>query len=152
MTEEKNTRVKPKQAREPLKMPGNIGRGVSKFLGGEMIQSGTFRFFPYLVFIAILAFIYIANNYYAEDKIRQINQHRKQLKEIRYEYITTKSELTSMTKQLKTRSLTIKVLLIKEKWHTYIMTWATLPTYPISTSLRISIIINQYHFLRCQSD
>ena len=99
MTEEKNTRVKPKQARKPLKMPGNIGRGVSKFLGGEMIQSGTFRFFPYLVFIAILAFIYIANNYYAEDKIRQINQHRKQLKEIRYEYITTKSELTSMTKQ-----------------------------------------------------
>ena len=80
-------------------MQGNIGRGIRNFLGGEMIQSGTFRFFPYLVFIAVLAFIYIANNYYAEDKIRQTNQLRKQLKEIRYEYITTKSELTSMTKQ-----------------------------------------------------
>ena len=64
-----------------------------------MLQSGTFKFFPFLVFIAFIAFVYIANNYYAEDKIREINQLRKELKEIRYEYITTKSELTNMTKQ-----------------------------------------------------
>lgn len=82
-----------------MKMSANISRGIRGFLGGEMIQSGTFKFFPYLVFIAVLAFIYIANNYYAEDKIRLINQHRKELKQLRYEYITTKSELTSMTKQ-----------------------------------------------------
>lgn len=99
MTTERNTSTKPKKARKTLKMSANISRGIRGFLGGEMIQSGTFKFFPYLVFIAILAFIYIANNYYAEDKIRLINQHRRDLKQIRYEYITTKSELTSMTKQ-----------------------------------------------------
>jgi hypothetical protein len=99
MTEEKNIRTKPKKSMKSSNISRNIGRGIRDFLGGEMIQSGTFKFFPYLVFIAILAFIYIANNYYAEDKIRQINQHRKELKVIRYEYITTKSELTSMTKQ-----------------------------------------------------
>jgi len=80
-------------------MPGNFIRVIREFFGGEMIQSGTFRFLPYLIFVAVLAFIYIANNYYAEDKIRLINQYRKELKQIRYEYITTKSELTSMTKQ-----------------------------------------------------
>jgi hypothetical protein len=99
MTTEKNTSIRPKKARKSLKMSANISRGIRGFLGGEMIQSGTFKFFPYLVFIAVLAFIYIANNYYAEDKIRLINQHRKELKQLRYEYITTKSELTSMTKQ-----------------------------------------------------
>jgi hypothetical protein len=99
MTTEKNTSTRPKKARKSLKMSANISRGIRGFLGGEMIQSGTFKFFPYLVFIAVLAFIYIANNYYAEDKIRLINQHRKELKQLRYEYITTKSELTSMTKQ-----------------------------------------------------
>lgn len=99
MTTEKNTITKPKKARKSLKMSANISRGIRGFLGGEMIQSGTFKFFPYLVFVAVLAFIYIANNYYAEDKIRLINQHRRDLKQIRYEYITTKSELTSLTKQ-----------------------------------------------------
>lgn len=85
--------------RKKLKMSASISRGIREFLGGDMIQSGTFRFLPYLIFVAVLAFIYIANNYYAEDKIRLINQHRRDLKQIRYEYITTKSELTSMTKQ-----------------------------------------------------
>ena len=80
-------------------MTASISRGIRGFLGGDIIQSGTFRFLPYLIFVAVLAFIYIANNYYAEDKIRLINQHRRDLKQIRYEYITTKSELTSMTKQ-----------------------------------------------------
>lgn len=88
-----------KKSGKKLNMPGNLIRGIREFLGGEMIQSGTFRFLPYLIFVAVLAFIYIANNYYAEDKIRMINQYRKELKQIRYEYITTKSELTSMTKQ-----------------------------------------------------
>ena len=82
-----------------MKISAGISRGIRGFLGGELIQSGTFKFFPYLVFVAILAFIYIANNYYAEDKIRLINQHRRDIKQIRYEYITTKSELTRMTKQ-----------------------------------------------------
>ena len=31
-----------------------------------------FRLFPFLLFIAFLAFIYIANNYLAEEKIREI--------------------------------------------------------------------------------
>lgn len=102
MLKEKNTRVKPKKPTKARKIPkfsGNIGRSIGGFLGGEMIQTGTFRYLYYLIFTAVLAFIYIANNYYAEDKIRQINQRRKEIKEIRYEYITTKSELTSMTKQ-----------------------------------------------------
>ncbi len=78
---------------------GHLGRIVRSVLGGEMVQSGTFRFLPFLIFIAFLAFIYISNNYYAENKVRQINKLRKELKELRYEYITSKSKLMNLTKQ-----------------------------------------------------
>ena len=78
---------------------GKLGKATKGILGGEMLSIGTFRFFPFLVYIAFLAFIYIANNYYAEAKIRDINHLRKELKEINYEYITSKSKLEELSKQ-----------------------------------------------------
>lgn len=78
-----------------------FGNAAKKVLGGEMLSMGTFKFFPFLVFVAFLAFIYIANNYYAEAKIRKINSLRKELKEINFEYITTKSKLEDLGKQSK---------------------------------------------------
>ena len=78
---------------------GIAGKFVREFMGGEMIQSGTFRYLPFLVFIAFLAFVYIANNYLAENKVRKINSLRKELKELRYEYITSKSKLMNLSKQ-----------------------------------------------------
>ena len=99
MTE--NTRVVKKARKQKRKSRSRkrIGMAIKEFLGGEMLKASTFKLFPYLVFITFLAFIYIANNFYAESKIRKINHLRKELKEIRYEYITTKSTLTDLTKQ-----------------------------------------------------
>ena len=104
MTPNKNIRRETEPA-EPRKYTGAAGKKVGtafkKVLGGEIIGTGTFRFFPFLVFVAFLAFVYIANNYLAEDKIRKINRLTKELKEIRYEFITTKSKLGELTKQSK---------------------------------------------------
>jgi hypothetical protein len=96
---EENIRKKPKTKKRTRGSGQKVGRAIKEFLGGEILKVSTFRLFPYLVFITFLAFVYIANNYYAERKIRQINKLRKELKEIRYEYITTKSKLTDLTKQ-----------------------------------------------------
>jgi hypothetical protein len=101
MAENKKKKIKKRRERAK-KGPGRgrkVGNAIKEFLGGEMLTVGTFKFFPFLVFITFLAFIYIANNYYAERKIRKINALRKELKELRYEYITTKSKLTELTKQ-----------------------------------------------------
>jgi hypothetical protein len=81
------------------KSAGQAGRVVRDVFGGEMLKSGTFKHLPFLVFIAFLAFVYIANNYYAENKVRDINKLRKELKELRYEYITSKSKLMNLSKQ-----------------------------------------------------
>jgi hypothetical protein len=103
MPERTNIESKPKKQRTVRRSYKSlkIGKTTKKVLGGDLLSSGTFKFFPFLVFIAFLAFVYIANNYYAEAKIRKINGLRKELKEINFEYITTKSKLEDLSKQSK---------------------------------------------------
>ncbi len=76
-----------------------VSGAIKEVLGGDLISSGTFKFFRYLLYLALLAFIYIANNYYAENNIREINKLRKELKELRYEYINVKTNLMHIEKQ-----------------------------------------------------
>lgn len=92
---------KPKKEKK-LKLPKvetNIGSTTKGILGGELITEKTFSLFPFLLFIAFLAFIYIANNYLAEEKIRKINRLHKELKELRFEFIDSKSDLMELSKQ-----------------------------------------------------
>ena len=84
---------------KPLKNDGHFRKFVKNVLGGDLISTGTFKFFRYLLYLGLLAFIYIANNYYAENNIRQINKLRKDLKELRYEYINVKTTLMQTEKQ-----------------------------------------------------
>lgn len=76
-----------------------FGKTTKEILGGDFLSSGTFKMMPFLLFLGFIAFIYIANNYLAENKIRQTNQLRKDVKELRYEYISAKSKLTQLEKQ-----------------------------------------------------
>ena len=93
---------KPKK-KEKKRKSGRSGLGIAnatrKLFGGDKLTEGTFRLFPFVLFIAFIAFIYIANNFYAERKVRNISKIQKELKEIKYEYISTKSRLMHLSKQ-----------------------------------------------------
>ncbi len=54
---------------------------------------------PFVLFLACIALFYIDNGYYADDKIREVNKLSNNLKELRTEYIFTKSELMFASKQ-----------------------------------------------------
>lgn len=84
---------------KPAIKDGSLSKTVKEILGGDMLSTGTFKFFRYLLYLALLAFIYIANNYYAENNIREINKLRKELKELRYEHINVKTNLMQIEKQ-----------------------------------------------------
>ncbi|HJN06365.1 MAG TPA: FtsL-like putative cell division protein, partial [Bacteroidales bacterium] len=101
MTPKSNKILDPtiKSENKAIKADGLISKIVKDVLGGDLISTGTFKFFRYLLYLALLAFIYIANNYYAENNIRQINRLRKELKELRYEYINVKTMLMEIEKQ-----------------------------------------------------
>jgi hypothetical protein len=57
------------------------------------------RNLPFIFFIAIIGIVYIANAHYAEKNVREIDQIEKQLNELRWEYMTTKSQLEFISKQ-----------------------------------------------------
>lgn len=63
---------------------------------------------PYIVFLVILAFVYIANRYHAEKVVRQNVVLQKEINELRAEAITTSSELMFISKQSEVAKLVEK--------------------------------------------
>lgn len=79
---------------QPVKRQRKIGKPIHDLLEGDFLsQKGVVRNLPFLFFLAIIAIIYIANTYYAEKTYQEIEQTKNELKELRYQYITTKSML-----------------------------------------------------------
>jgi hypothetical protein len=78
----------------------NTARSLQSILGGGFLANKrTAENLPFLLFLAFLGLIYIANSYYAEKKIRKIERLQKEVKELRYEYIYTRSQLMSKSRQ-----------------------------------------------------
>ena len=57
------------------------------------------RNLPFVFFMASIAILYIANAHYAEKNVRELNQIERKMNEMRWEYMTTKSELENISKQ-----------------------------------------------------
>lgn len=47
---------------------------------------------PFLLFLAFLAVLYIANGHWADNAMRDINKTAKEVKDLQYEYKSLKSE------------------------------------------------------------
>ncbi|MCD4724795.1 MAG: hypothetical protein K8R63_08125 [Bacteroidales bacterium] len=87
-----------KRTRPDLK--AGVGGAVQNVLGGSFLtKERAVRLLPFFLFLTLLAMFYIANTYYAEKTERDIQALRKSLKELRYEYITTKSEMMNQSQQ-----------------------------------------------------
>ena len=54
---------------------------------------------PFFLFLAVLAVVYIYNGHLADKTIRKINQTAKEVKELKYEYISVKSKVMYQSKQ-----------------------------------------------------
>lgn len=67
--------------------------------GNILTREEVLKHLPFLLFLAGLCLVYIANGYFAEGAIRNIDKVGNQLKELRSEYITTKSDLMFESKQ-----------------------------------------------------
>jgi len=54
---------------------------------------------PFIIFITFLAILYIANRYHAERVVRETVKIQHEVKELRFESITTASDLMYISKQ-----------------------------------------------------
>lgn len=53
---------------------------------------------PFFLFLTLLAVVYIYNGHYADKTIRTMNRTAKDVRELKYEYITVKSEVMFQSK------------------------------------------------------
>ena len=91
---------KVKKARKKALRKKGFTKAVQSVLDGSILTKDTvLGLLPFTLFLTLLAVLYIANSYYAEKKIIEIENVNKELNELRYEHITTKSELMYYSKQ-----------------------------------------------------
>lgn len=76
-------------------------------------EKNIFNNLPLLFLISALAIVHVANNHRIEKKVRQINKLEQELKELRWMYMTTKSDLMFKSKQSEVAKM-VKELGLKE--------------------------------------
>lgn len=97
--DETTATIKPEKPSKARKK-GVFGKSLSAIFSGTFLTNDkTLKHLPFIIFLALIAVLYIANGYYADDKIREVNKITDQLKELRSEYISTKSDLMFASKQ-----------------------------------------------------
>ncbi|MFZ4522131.1 MAG: FtsL-like putative cell division protein [Bacteroidales bacterium] len=93
----------PGKSREPVKAvkkSNKSRKAVQDLLGGDYLSkewvTGNLGF---ILYVGLLAMVFIANTYSTEKKFKMIERTKSELKELRYEYITTKSVLMFQGRQ-----------------------------------------------------
>ncbi len=98
LVKQEELQVKAKPSKTVKK--GVLAKGLSKIFGGAFLSDDrAVQHMPFVMFLGLLAILYIANGYYADDKIREVNKVTNQIKELRTEFISSKSDLMFVSKQ-----------------------------------------------------
>ena len=85
---------------EPESAEVNSGPAFRDYLNGQALDNEWLRKNrKYLLFLVFLAFIYINNHYSVEALLKEHLALTREVKELKYEAITTSSELMFMSKQ-----------------------------------------------------
>ncbi|MGE5425211.1 MAG: FtsL-like putative cell division protein [Syntrophothermus sp.] len=78
---------------QPVKKNSRMSKSLHDLLGGDYLGRGyVVNNLAFLIYIAILALVYIGNTYYAEKDFKAIERTKTELKELRFQYITAKSQ------------------------------------------------------------
>ncbi len=82
---------------------------IKDFIGGGFLTSeNVIRQIPYILFLTLIAIIYIGNRYQAEKIVRESIVLNNEVKELRSEAITATSELMYISKQSEVAKLVKK--------------------------------------------
>lgn len=85
---------------KPMKRNRKSTRMMQDLLGGDYLsKERVVNNIPYVFYVGLLALVFIGNTYYTEKKFTDIEKTKSELKELRYQYITTKSALMFMGRQ-----------------------------------------------------
>ena len=94
---DEGNRIKDKYLKLPAQNPitrEKVGKFVHELLNGAFLTRQKFtRAIPFILFLMVLGVIYISNIFYVEKTKRQLDDLEEELRELRYEYVTSRSRL-----------------------------------------------------------
>ena len=77
-----------------------VARSILNIFSGNFLSKDyVILQLPFIIFLTVIGLGYIANGYYAEKSVREISHINTDLKELKSQYIISKSELMFMSNQ-----------------------------------------------------
>ncbi len=82
------------------KEAGKFSKSMANIFSGNFLsKDNVVGLLPFVFFLTFLGIMYIANGYYAQGIVRDLQKTGNEVKELRSEYITIKSDLNYNSKQ-----------------------------------------------------
>jgi hypothetical protein len=95
-----NTAAKPKPKWKSGSFSRSMASSVRVVLDGTFLTRNNFsEWVSFVIFLAFLGLVYIGNNHLAEKKIRETDKINMRIKELKFDYMFRKSQLTEVTRQ-----------------------------------------------------
>ena len=91
------------EVRERVELPRNFFTQL--FTDGVISKQAATDMLPFIIFLAFLAMIYIGNRHFAENNIRDIDRLSKEVKELSWDFKTTKADLMLKSTQTEVAKL-----------------------------------------------
>jgi hypothetical protein len=92
--------LKKKKKPKVKKEAGKVSKSLANIFSGNFLsKDNVVSFLPFIFFMTFMGILYIANGYYAERVVRDLHKTGNDVKELRSEYITIKSDLNYKSKQ-----------------------------------------------------
>lgn len=105
-----NTYKKEDVKKESKKETSKVVKSLSSIFSGNFLnKENVVSSLPYVFFLTLLGILYIANGYYSEKTVRDLYKVGSELKELRSEYITTKSDFNFKSKQSQVAEATVEL-------------------------------------------
>ena len=90
----------PDPAPQPVRPPSRFERYVGQMLSGSfLMRAEVRRQYPYVLFMALLMFLYIANGFHTQKLHRQHERLTARVKELRAQSLTISSQRMIATRQ-----------------------------------------------------
>ncbi len=97
------------ESKEKVEIPKNFF--TMMFTEGVISKEAATDMLPFIIYVAFLAMIYISNQHFAENNVRNIDKLNKEVKELSWDFKTIKADLmlkstqTEVAKQVDTLGL-----------------------------------------------
>lgn len=101
-------KLKGKKQEAEKKEIGKVSKSLAGIFSGKFIsQEKVVGSVPYVFFLTMLGILYIGHGYNAQQIVRDLDKVGNELKEMRSEYITIKSDLNYKSKQSQVAQATV---------------------------------------------